>query len=66
MEISDLNMSERNIIESMREDKKLSDLVRALIEEYFNVNDGEEKVDVFLEMMFQNLDDFSEANLKAD
>ena len=65
MEISDLNMRERNIIENLRENKKLSDFLKILTENYFHVNEGEEKIEVFLEMMFQNLDEFSEANLKA-
>ena len=66
MEISDLNLRERDVIENMRANKKVSDLVKLLTENYFHMEEGEEKVEVFLEMMFQNLDEFSEANLRAD
>ena len=66
MELSDLNPKERNIIDSMRDDKKLGILIKQLIVNYYYEEEGEDTVKEFLDLMFQNLDDFSEANLRTE
>jgi hypothetical protein len=65
MEISDLNPGEKLIIESLRADKKIFDLIDVLSENYDHIEEGEETVKTFLNLLFENLSDFSEINLKA-
>jgi len=66
MELSDLSQTEKKIIENMRDNKQINILLSRLIENYFYKNEGEEDVTAFLDMMFEHLDEFSEANLKMD
>ena len=66
MELSDLKPKEKVIIAKFREYPKLFAMVKQIIEEYNFKLEGEEKINDFVNNIFENLDEFSEANLRED
>ena len=66
MEMSDLNKEERDLIDNIREDAKLSALIKTLTDNYYIEIEGELKITEYLDMMFSHMHELSETNLKEN